>query len=133
MICFINQMTGFYMMATLAFNELSLTACLTVKLCGILCISGIWRKFSGSWEFFRKKCDDLRDSVLSVQFQTWKTFLHGCFPSFYNCKNGTKSRKASQILFRTRLSKYVCTISESHGVNVFQRDSLSFSIAFSLA
>ena len=28
------------------------------------------------------------------------TLLHGCFSRFLNCTNGTKSRKASQLLFR---------------------------------
>ena len=27
------------------------------------------------------------------------TFLHGCFSRFLNCTNGTKSRKASHLLF----------------------------------
>ena len=50
----------------------------------------------------------LRDSVPSAQFKKRKTrvllllkviFIHGCFSSFLNCTNGTKSRKAPHISF----------------------------------
>ena len=53
-------------------------------------------------------CDALRNLVTFVQFKKrtkhlWRsinkvTLLHGCFSSFLNCTNGTKSRKASNII-----------------------------------
>ena len=54
-------------------------------------------------------CDALRDLVPILQFKKrekhpWRsvtfskvTLLHGSFSRFLNCKNGTKSRKASYI------------------------------------
>ena len=54
-------------------------------------------------------CDVLRDLVPFVQFQklegggvTKSNTPNGCFSPFWNCTNGTKSRKASHIIFTVR-------------------------------
>ena len=54
-----------------------------------------------------KDCGALRDLVPFVQFMkntyggalllVKVTLLHGCFPRFLNCTNGTKLRRASQL------------------------------------
>ena len=44
--------------------------------------------------------------LLLVKFATLLkkvTLLHGCFPRFLNCTNGTKSRNTSQMTYLTRL------------------------------
>ena len=49
--------------------------------------------------------DALRDLVSFIQFKKREkhplkvTLLHGCFSHFLNCTNGTKSRKASHLLY----------------------------------
>ena len=37
---------------------------------------------------------------------TKSNILHGCFSHFLNCANGTKSRKASQLLFRGSVKEW---------------------------
>ena len=59
------------------------------------------------------KCDALRDFVAFVHFKKREDTnsgvlllikLHGCFPRFLNCTNGTKLHKTS-VLLRCSLSE----------------------------
>ena len=56
------------------------------------CVAQIWYKLH-----YLKKVKNNHERVLLLVLKL--TLLHGCFSRFLNCKNGTKSRKASQMVF----------------------------------
>ena len=91
-----------------------------IQLCFSSHLSNLNLEPPGQYENWR--CDALQDLLPFVQFEKREKLLHGCFSSFLNFANGTKSRNASHMhkTFRIRLERlkrliYIEFISSVYG------------------
>ena len=83
MTCFANRLTSFYKWCVTRFG----TFCTILK----------------TWKTLMEECYFYLSCRLQPAFLLKVTLLHGCFSRFLNCTNGTKSRKASHIMFQILL------------------------------